>query len=163
MEGGLRVNSNHQTQLHRLKLSLQKSFSEVHILKLGFAISVFSVFYIRASSTRGLGNPPPRLFPFSLFLFCRALEVVLGASEDNSINLTFHDRHSRWPKHLGQEVQIPPHKEFWKPCLYLRIWLGCGPDPCRLQLLLISLFPGWVARMRGNTFPHYQNEDMLSA
>lgn len=86
-EEGLRVNSNCQSQSHSLNLSLLKSFSEVHISKLGFSISVFSLFYICASSTRWLGNPP-HLLPFNLFLFCRALEVVLGACEDNSINLS---------------------------------------------------------------------------
>lgn len=72
---------------HSLNLSLLKSFSEVHISKLGFSISVFSLFYICASSTRWLGIPP-HLLPFNLFLFCRALEVVWGACEDNSINLS---------------------------------------------------------------------------
>lgn len=86
-EEDLRVNSNCQSQSHSLNLSLLKSFSEVHISKLRFSISVFSLFYICASSTRRLGNPP-HLFPFNLFLFCRSLEVVLGAYEDNSINLT---------------------------------------------------------------------------
>lgn len=86
-EEGLRVNSNCQTQSHSLNLSWLKSFSEVHVSKLGFSISVFSIFYICACSTRRLGNPP-HLFPFNLFLFCRALQVVLGACEDNSINLT---------------------------------------------------------------------------